>query len=652
MAKHPLDQLRSLLDHFEPEDRTDILALFRQVDAAGEEAVDELGPRLQKPVTPRGMRLIIMEVAYYFPWKTWLPFLQKVLRHEADLEVFEVGCQALGRMPSGLATPALRELYDVRHAQAFQEVVSEALMVSDPQEAFAYHFGRLLEGSANTRVANEAAAQLARVVSIEALPQIQVAVQHQDLLIARHALRLVNLIPHADAAEYVLEVFQESHQESLDDRLLKEAVGLVKGQPATLRQDLAALIATAMEGRDGASTATLVSEGEGFSPAAAGAVMALKRVARGTCEPFLLEAYQLAAEGKPAKLLSLASEAADGMHKRGRRLGFAVDTCAEGLGTMVPKKVVARERVLPLLMEAYREVTGREGVAKVLGELVGPEDTALQNLILACPDATSRGAALEAVGARRAEELLPFLVRASQDPIVDLAQRAMLALGHLAGAPGAVLKMLLSASVDDQRLGMKIASVTRMREAVGRLQELLAGSEREDLVLDAAQSLGAIGDVAAAPALLEQLHSGQSVRVQAGLAQALADLADGETVRALAEKARQLKQVPLSLITVEAFALAHGAPDHPLPAESEGLFREQVLACWNAQDPWPLRMRLVQAFGGIVCRSAELLEDLVALVQGALADKRAHSYWSSEDMASVQQVLKDLTRQFQERKRG
>jgi len=646
MAATPLDQLRAHLDHLDPEDRFDILRLLRLAAGAGEDTVEELGPRLQKHLTPPPLRALIVELAYYHPFHSWMGYLVKALRHESQLEVFRVGCRALTRQDPKAALEALRELFALRHDPAFQEIVSEALAVADPAEAVAYHYGRLMEGSANTRVSNEAAAQLAALVGPEDVARLVEGVHHPDLLIARHALKLVASILDPEAGAFLLGHLQESHALALGDRVLKDALAAVKGQGPDLRRELKGYLQAVLEDRGGADLETVLSEGEGLSPALATALQSLKAAFRSPCEAFLLEAMQLVAEGKPPRQLQLAAEAGEAFHQRGRRLTYAVDTCAEGLGSLVKARILDRKTVIPALEAAYQAATGRDGVGRVLGLLLREGDSELMDLLLAGPDTVARGAALEAVGSRRDETLLPFLLRACQDPIVDLAQRSMLALGRLAGATGAVLRLIHSESREEVGLGLRIAAINRMESAVDAIRERILREEREDLILDAVEALGAIRAREAGPFLLERLHSGQSPRLQAALAQALATLADPEHALSLAQRARELKSPALSALAVEGFIWAHGLEGPALPTASVAAFRENLMVCWNDKDPWSWRQRLFHHFIHLNAPGA-FLQELAQLLQAFLADKKLHSQWSSDDLASAQGTLKDLQRRAQ-----
>lgn len=644
MASPTLDQFRAFLDHFDAEDRTEVLAFFRFMSAFEENVLQELGPRVLKPASGRGLRRITLEGAFYHCWPAWLPFLGKVLRHEADLEIFEAGARVLGRIPTPEAKALLRELHGIRQAEAFQAVLGHVLAESDPREAFAYHFGRLLEGSASPRIANEAAAELVRVVSLEDLPQLLLAVQHPDLLVARHALRLVAHVNATEAAEFLLAHLQESHAATLADRRLREDHGFFRGTTLPSRTDVLSRLQEVFGASRPEALAILAAEMDGLGAAGTAALQTLKEAASDEADRFLVEAAALLLEGKPAKLATLAAEAMEGLNRRGRRMGFAVDACAEGLGSMVRHRIMPSESILPALAAAYRDGTGREGLAHVLGQFVSPKDGQTLALIMAGKDSAARGAALEAIGQRREEDLLLFLLEACRDPIVDLAQRAMVSLGQLGGAPGTVLRLVLSSHPEEARLGIRIAGINRMEGAASVLLELLGKELREDLALEAIQALGSIGLAESGDALLDLLHTGQSARVQVAMAQAVRDMGHPDLAFSLCARAAQLRNVQVSVTAAEALIRAFPDVEHPMPPGAFTLFWEQVKTCWEDKEPWGVRSRLVEGLEGCWCEEPAAYDRLVGLIQGTLADKRVQSMWSLEQQNRAASVAKELSR--------
>lgn len=191
MASSAIDHLRALLDHLDGTDRGHQLEFFRAILAAGPEAVAELDGRLPGSRAPRSLRQLALEASFYFPWPEWVPILARMLRYEADFPIFETGARALGRTGTEAALAALRELIAMRQGTEFKEVLAEVLSETDPAEAFNHHLSRLLEGSGNPGVANEAAQRLAQVVDGGCLEQLKAVTMHPDLLVFRHGLTLI-----------------------------------------------------------------------------------------------------------------------------------------------------------------------------------------------------------------------------------------------------------------------------------------------------------------------------------------------------------------------------------------------------------------------------------------------------------------------------
>ena len=306
MASGALEHLRSLLDHLDGEDREHQLAFFGAVLAAGPESVAELDGRLPGSRAPRALRQLAMEASFYYPWPEWLPVLARILRYEAERAIFATGARALGRIGTAQALELLRELYALRQGPEFKEMLADVLTETDPQEAFENYLGRLLEGSANPSVANEAAQRLAPLVGGAHLEPLRKVIQHPDLLVFRHALVLLARIQTAEAAEVLTDIFEDSHHEVLADRLLKEALGQVRALPAPEARDLAL---------------------EALRRVAAGEGLELPPVVKAFHE----EVVAALEAGKQSGLPAVLTATAEAMHHRARRLGFAVDASAEGM---------------------------------------------------------------------------------------------------------------------------------------------------------------------------------------------------------------------------------------------------------------------------------------------------------------------------------
>jgi HEAT repeat protein len=615
MASHAIDHLRVLLDHLDGTDRTHQLEFFRAMLATGPEAIPELNGRLPGARAPRALRQLALEASFYCPWPDWVPILVRILRFEADFAIFQTGTRALGRIGTPEALEALRELLAMRQGTEFREVIAEVLAATDPAEAFNHYLSRLLEGSAYPGVANEAAQRLTQLVDGTSLDQLRAVAMHPDLLVFRHALLLVAHVHTPEAAELLLETLSDNHQEILADRTLKEALATVRSSPPAVARETAQEALTAL----------------GSKPDP-----------QGLLRSFFLQVLNATEEGKPNQLLAVVTQAVDAMHLRSRRMGFAVDAAAEGLAALAALGFVEHARVLDLLVEAYREQTGREGLARALARLVPADAMAIHELILAGPDGAQRAAAVEILGERREEALHPALLRACQDPLTDIADRALFHLGRLACAEDLAHTLMHSAVPEELRLGLRLIGEHRFEGLVPDLLELMKGASREDLVLLAIETLGAVGAAQAGQPLLDMLHSGQSPRLQTALALALRELKLPGTAQALCKKADDLRSPSLHAVAVEALAAAYAGPDRPLPAADGPMLLEHVKVAWNDRNPWGLRLRVVTALQGLCLESPETWRSLSELLQEGLGEKRPQGAWSPGELHQVQGAARDF----------
>ncbi len=637
MTSDALDPFRAALDHLDAAERTHQLLFFRALDGAGEGAVAELEPRLTRPGAPRPLRRLILEGCFYHAWPGAVPMLARALRHEADPELFALGVAALGRIGGGGALAALKELSQICSSPGFQTRVAEVLAQADPAQAWDHHLGLLLMGSGNPTVANEAARQLGPLVDPTRLDSLRTVLMHPDLLVFRHALRLVTRVHSPEAGTFLAGFLEECHREALEDRALKETFGAFRGlnREAAREMALARLSAPFVEAETEALDYLRAETG---AQAIRSAKVLCER-ASGAVDRFLAQVLLAVAENKGAALQSLPTEGLEELNLRARRLAFALDAGAEGLVSMVKAQLLAQETALPILEAALRQQTGREGVARALAALVPAENAELLEMLIHHPDNALRAAALEVLGERQEEALRPVLLAAFRDPISDIAQRAMLHLGQLPGAEQVATELLRAGHLEDIRLGIRFIGLHHLAGLAQELLELVTGP-REELALEALEALGSSASVAVAPALLELLHSGQNPRMQLGLAQALRDMGQAEWAERLCLKADELKHPLLHAVAFEGLVRVQetlgqgGAPQ--LLAQFQG--------AWEGRNPWATRLRVVLALPSLALEDRKLWAELAALVQGALVESRTGGGWASQDLAKVQGVAREIVR--------
>jgi hypothetical protein len=616
MASRPIDLLRVLLDHLDGGDRAQQLAFFQAILEVGPAAIEELNGRLPGSRAPVALRRLAMEASFYYPWPGWVPILERILRYETDHGIFVTGVRALGRMGTEEALDALRELNAMRQGAEFKETLAEVLSQSDPAEAFNHYLGRLLQGSANAGVANEAAQRLLRLVDGTSIEPLKTVAQHPDLLVFRHAIVLLAHVYTAEAAEALEEIFAASHREVLADRLLKDALAALRPLPLAAVSEA---VKEALKGMDD-----------------------LPEETRGILGAFYREVLNAVQEGKPSQLAGVLAQAVEDMHVRSRRLAFALDAGAEGLAEMAVRQLIDGTRVLDLLVQAYREQTGREGVARALARLAPAQARDLHELILAGPDGAQRAAAVEVLGGRCEAALQPVLLQACRDALTDIADRARFFLGQLPDAEALASDLLHAASPVDFQLGLRLVAERRFQGLVPELLELLHAATREDLVLQLIEALGMVGAASMADPLLAMLHSGQSARVQTAIAQALRNLGSSEVAKAMCAKADELKLPILHALAVEALINAEAVGGRALPVETAPLLLEHLRQAWNDRNPWALRLRLVQALQSLELDAPSVWLELANLVTEALAEKRSPTAWTNEELHLVQAAGRDF----------
>ena len=87
----PLDTFRDLLKEYVEGDTQFASRLASQLLGLKKQSLGELGARLGSQGTPRGLRRAILANIARFDWPEWTPWLQKALKTEQDLCVFDEG---------------------------------------------------------------------------------------------------------------------------------------------------------------------------------------------------------------------------------------------------------------------------------------------------------------------------------------------------------------------------------------------------------------------------------------------------------------------------------------------------------------------------------------------------------------------------------
>ncbi len=645
MATDTAGQFRRLLDHLDAEDPDDQLLFFHMANLVGEEGIQELAPRMLRVSSSPAFRLLVAEAAFYYPNPEWVVPLSRALRREGNLEVFDVCVRALAQIRTPESDAELRRLSALTHEPAKLELLSAALQSIDPERAFEFHLSRLFQGSANPSVANQAAGELRRIVGREHLESLEVVVYHEDILIARHVLKLITRIPSWEAAQFLCVYFLECHRDILDDRNLREILATLRPLPlAEVYTEIMRHLLERFEVRAPGALRRLREAGPEGGPDSPGALEELRNFSQGSAEPFLLSALTLILEGKGSRLPSLYSEVTAAHQPRVRRSTHALETCAAGLEEMVARKLFTPEDVLDLLYQAFLAQTGREATAKVLGLLLSPSDEAYLESIFATQDVALRAPALDAIASRHDSRFLPFLLRACHDPIEDVAERMIRALDGLEGAVEQAVMYLASRDPEEVRLALRMIRINHMTSQGDQVVAFMDASNREALTLEAVSVLGELGGQDAA--LLERLHSGQSTRMLVALTSAAIQGALPEVALKVARQVQTLRQPELWVIAAEGLISAH-SPLGPMPQESSEVLVALIKAYWEENQGGAGRFRIIQALPRLPKAAPEHLEALLGLLAACAEDKRGLAGWSPEQQNHLTIAIRHLKQQLE-----
>ena len=629
------------LDRLDPSQREDQLAFFRVLAATGPEGLNEVASRIRRVSCPAAMRQLALEFSYYYPWPEWAPLLDRLLKHEKELALFETGVRALGRMQTPESLEALRSLSLSRATPGFREILAQVLRESDPAEAFAHHFSRLLKGSAQPEEANEGAHQLARLVDAESLEPLKACVSHPDPMVFRHALRLICLIPSAATAEYLLDCFEGMHRDALENR---EARVLLNGARALPHPEVQAKALQALSARWLAmapEALALLESGE--AAAQKQGLEALRVKASGLLDAFLLDTFQAALVERPAHLAKFLTQAGDEAQQRTRRIDFVLDTAAQGLANLAEDHIDG-ERVRPILAASLREGTGNAGVAAALARLLQPGDELLLELLVTQAEGVLRSAALEVLGQRQEPAFRPAFLSLRRDPIAEIADRSLWHLGQLPDAEGSARSFLANPDPEELQVGLCFVAMHRLLNLVPDLLTLAEQEGREAVLTATLRTLGELGAPESLEPLLTLLHSGQGARIQVALGEAIRGLGSPAAALALASKALELRSPTLHTQAVETFAQAHGDPASPLPVSSYPIFLQALQAGWSDRQPWSLRRRLADALLLLQAENSVPFTEGTNLIQATLAEKRNPGAVASEDLAHLNNCARALAR--------
>ena len=646
MPMTPLDELRSWLGNHLENDATAQVRLHQLLQQLRQMALPEMGSRLQKPSCPPALKRFLFGLTVKFDWPEWVPWLVQALQHEADLGVFDEGCAALGRLEIRSAREALLLLATQRPDPDRQLILRRELGTSESLQSLSFYLGRLLEGEANTRLAHQGARGLAAVAEPGDLPALWQAMEGADPLAFRLLLRAAVELPGKASGPLLLELFQKTLR-TLEDLEALEAMThrLQVGARTTAKGELAQALTKQM-GKDHPEPTRAMehafSEGEPANPLPH--LDRLRDLATGPYEQFLTESLAILVEGKVARFSAMVTEAQDTSAKQQILLGRTLNQVCDGLVRQVLREQLPRDKVVPVLQEAFGRFSRSEGLDHAFCRLVPASASAALDLIPGIPDPKRRTACLDALGAREEDALLPFFLSAMQDDIVEVGHRAMHHFAKLPSSFPTVMELFQSGQPDRVRTALRIFTVNGTKAAAEPLMAFLKTDVRDDLLLEAVEALGAIRSPAASPVLLDLLHDGKPARLQEALVESLAELATPEAGLGLLTKSAHLKLPHVLIRSLEGLLAAFPGFERPIPQEAVPALEQLITRCCDDREGEGQRLRAILASQNLFCFDQALYARLKDVFSDFLFDLRTKGDWDRDTNDRVAAVVTELGR--------
>ena len=642
----PLDELRAWLGNHGETDPSELSRLNSLLQQLRQMALPELGARLVKPSSSAAQKRFILGLTRKFDWPEWVPWLLQVLQHEPELGVFDEGCAALGRLEIRSAWEALQKLSTQRTDPDHQLILRRELTSFESQSGVSFYLGRLLEGEGNARLAHQGARGLAATAEPRDLPTLVAAMDGADPLTLRLLLRVISELPEEAPGAALLDCFRETLH-TLEDLECLDGLAhrLQVGGRTSARTDLAAALTTRMEATSAAATIALnqalaAGESGNLQPP----LEQLHAAAAGPYERFMTEALTILVEGKVARFSAMLSEAQDMVTKRRMVLGECLDQVSGCVLRRVHLGLLAQDRVLPALQEAFERYPQCVGLDYAFCNLVSATSEEGLEGILRVADPKRRCACLDTLGAREEDALVPFFMRAMQDPIVEVGHRAMHHFGKLPSAFQTVMELFRSGQPDRVRTALRIFTENATKAAAEPLMDFLKTDVRDDLLLEGVQALGAIRHPGSAQVLLDLLHDGKPVRLQEALVEALAHLATPEASLGLLTKSAHLKAPQVLIVALEGGLAAFPGFECPLPQDALPALEQLIIRCCDEREGEGRRLPAILATQHLYCFDKDLYARLKDAFSDFLFDLRTKGDWDREANDRIAAVVKELGR--------
>jgi len=641
----PLDALRALLAGYSEGDASFPIRLNQAVLGLKKQALKELGSRLAQAACPKGFKKAIYGLIQRHDWPEWAPWLIQGLLQESDLGVFDEGCAALGTLATRDAYEGLCKLQGVRSDPNRQVIITRELTQYTPQQHLSYYISRLQEGQGNPRLALQGARMLAAVAAESDVPELIEVYQSGDATTQKLTLRMLASLGFPETTSFLLDGLEQGREEYLEIQRMLLLLRNLRGVPrSSARAMLLDQLADLFNGRAAAAVRTLQQADAVDEAHIAHAVDTIKALEKGWYERYVLEAASLLVLGKVARFSAFESESVEGAEARLEQITIQLDQFAELLAYQVDRGVVALERAIPPLHAAFQVRAGGEGATYAFLRLVPATDSAILDEVLADPDIERRMRYLDALGTREEDALTPFFLKATQDSIIDVGQKAIHHLGKLPSSFPLVLGMFQSGQTDQVRRAIRVFGENQPRAAAETLVAFIQNDQRDDLVLEAVDALARIVHPAAASVYLELLHDGKPLNLQISLTRALGQLETTEASLGLLAKAPVLKASTVLILALEGSLRAFPSFNRPLPLEHLDAMIQLMDRCCDEREGEGQRLRAMLAMESLFVFSQITYERLRDKCSDYLSEMRSKEVWDKDNNDRVAALIKELGR--------
>lgn len=641
-----LDALRTLLGGYSDADKEFESRLFHRLQELRQQAIPELGERLQRSTSPRGLKKAILRVVQRLDWPEWAPGFLAFLQVEQDLGLFDEGCSALGNLCTRESAAALRHLSATRSDPERQLILQRELGLGTAQQEQRFYAARLMEGRGNPKLARHALRVLASRPEPPDLALLLEAHQRGDEVTRLFALRLLAELPGPAPGDYLTKALDLQREEFEQTRLLEELLFKTRTQPRNVvRDELLRVLDARQGGRHPEAIAALRREAATEASHPAAILEPLRESCPGPLDGYLLGALGCLLEGKIARYSALHSETSEQSERRRIELSAATDECAEALARRVLRVLPPdRPTAVACLASCFESRCGGDPTLMALARTLAPEDGPIFDVILRDPDLRRRTRCLDLIGAREDDVFAPFFLRAMEDPIVEVGQVAMHHLGKLPSGFQRVMALFHSGQPEQMRRAIRVFGENRTRAAAEALLDCIQEEARDEIVLEAVAALGAIGYPPAAHALLALLHDGKPLNLQLALAEALGQMAVAEASLGLLDRAAHLKIPQVLILALEGALSAFPGFSKPFPVDRIGDYEALLLRCCDTREGEGQRTRAMFAAQGLFTFDREIYDRLKDRFSDYLSEMRAAATWDRELNDRVAAILKELGR--------